>query len=77
MGAEELDVGLLTSELLDGVFACSKSGEIMFSNPAFARMLGFRHEAMKAKNIAKDIVERDLVWRARVSLLEQGSPIHD
>jgi PAS domain S-box-containing protein len=77
MGAEELDVGLLTSELLDGVFACSKSGEIMFSNPAFARMLGFRHEAMKAKNIAKDIVERDLEWRALVSLLEQGSPIHD
>ena len=77
MGADELDVGLLTSELLDGVFACSKSGEIMFSNPAFARMLGFKHETMKAKNIAKDIVERDLEWRALVSLLEQGSPIHD
>ena len=77
MSAEKLDVELLTSELLDGIFVCRKSGEILFSNPAFARMLGYRHESMGARNVAKEVVDRDLEWKALVSLLEQGSPIHD
>ena len=77
MGAERLDTEMLTSELLDGIFVCGKSGEILFSNPAFAHMLGYKHEAMSTRNVLKDIVDRDLEWRALVSLLEQGSPIHD
>lgn len=77
MSADKLDMELLTTELLDGIFVCGKTGEIIFSNPAFARMLGYKHETMRSRNISKDIVERDLEWRALVSLLEQGSPIHD
>ncbi len=77
MSADRLDTELLASELLDGIFVCRKSGEILFSNPAFARMLGQKHDVMGSRNIAKDVVDRDLEWRALVSLLEQGSPIHD
>ncbi|MDQ1372609.1 MAG: hypothetical protein QG582_1527 [Candidatus Thermoplasmatota archaeon] len=77
MGAEKWDTERLASALLDGIFVCDKSGDISYSNPAFARMLGYKHESMGARNVLRDVVERDLEWRALVSLLEQGSPIHD
>jgi PAS domain S-box-containing protein len=77
MGSGHVDTETLASALLDGVFVCDKSGNILFSNPAFARMVGHKPDAIATRNIAKDIVDRELEWKALVSLLEQGSPIHD
>jgi PAS domain S-box-containing protein len=73
----EVDKGLILSELLDGIFICKKSGEVVYSNPVFAKMLGYSSEAISAKNLAKEIIERELEWKALVSLLEQGSVIQD
>ncbi len=77
MSTDGIDLESLAAGLLDGIFVCGKSGEMIYCNPAFASMLGHRHEAMLSKNVAKEVVDRDLEWRALVSLMEQGSPIHD
>ena len=77
MNADKMDMGLLASELLDGVFVCDKSGQIIYSNPALARMLAYKPDELMRKSIAKDISDRELEWRAMISLLEQGSLIMD
>ncbi len=61
----------------DGVFVCTKDGDILYSNPAFPSILGFAPDELKDKNVAKDLVERNLEWRAMISLLEQGSLVED
>lgn len=73
----KVDMDLLFDELLDGVFICRKSGELIYANPTFSRSLGYSEEDMASKNIGKDIVARELEWQALTSLLEQGSPIMD
>jgi len=72
-----IDKESLVTEFLDGVFVCTKDGEILYSNPAFGRSLGYSQEKLAEKNLAKDLVERALEWKALVSLLEQGSLIRD
>jgi len=67
----------LLEELSDGVFVCSKEGEILYSNPAFARILGCNSRTIREMNLADDFVDRKLEWRAVVSLLEQGGIIQD
>ncbi len=56
---------------------CDKDGNIAYFNPAFANTLGYREEQVKQKNIARDIIERVLEWKAMVSLLEQGGMVED
>ncbi len=68
---------MIFKELLDGVFICKKSGELLYANPAFSRNLGYSEEDMASKDICKDIVDRELEWQALISLMEQGSPIMD
>jgi PAS domain S-box-containing protein len=63
--------------LQDGVIVCTMEGEILESNPAFSEILGYKAEDIRNKNLARDIVERTLEWKALVSLLEQGSLISD
>ena len=58
----------LLAGLSDGVFVCTKDGEILYSNPAFSSILGYAPDELKDKNIAKDLVERNLEWRAMTSL---------
>ncbi len=72
-----IDMVALLQELSDGVFVCSKEGDILYSNPAFARILGCSSNAIREMNIANDFVDRKLEWRALVSLLEQGGIIQD
>jgi len=72
-----IELGALLQELSDGVFVCSKEGEILYSNPALARILGCNANKMGEMNLAKDFVERKLEWQALVSLLEQGGIIQD
>ncbi len=72
-----IDADVLFKELLDGVFICGKSGELLYANPAFCRSLGYTEEDMASKNVGKDIVTRELEWQALTSLMEQGSPIAD
>lgn len=67
----------LLAGLSDGVFVCTKDGHILYSNPAFSSILGYGPDELKDKNIAKDLVERNLEWRAMISLLEQGSLVED
>jgi PAS domain S-box-containing protein len=67
----------LIDALLDGVFICTKSGEITFANPAFAQMLRYSQEEILSRNFPRDLVSKDLEWRALASLLDQGSPICD
>ncbi|MBU0623485.1 MAG: GAF domain-containing protein [Candidatus Thermoplasmatota archaeon] len=67
----------LLAVLSDGVFVCTKDGDILYSNPAFSSILGYAPDELKDKNIAKDLVERNLEWRAMISLLEQGSLVED
>jgi PAS domain S-box-containing protein len=67
----------LLAVLSDGVFVCTKEGVILYSNPAFSNILGYAPDELKDKNIAKDLAERDLEWRAMISLLEQGSLVED
>jgi PAS domain S-box-containing protein len=73
----QIDMGLLFKELLDGVFVCRKSGELLYVNPAFGRILGLPEEKVASKRMGKDIVDRELEWQALTSLMEQGSPIMD
>lgn len=56
---------------------CGKTGEILYSNPAMARILGISSHGIREANLARDFVERDLEWKALVSLLEQGGIIQD
>jgi PAS domain S-box-containing protein len=72
-----IDAVALLQELSDGVFVCSKEGEILYSNPALARILGVSSRAIGEMNLAKDFVDRKLEWQALVSLLEQGGIIQD
>ncbi len=74
---QEIDKNILTENILDGIFISSKSGEILYSNQAFATITGHPKSKIVTMNICKGIVDRELEWRALVSLLEQGSPIQD
>ena len=72
-----IDIESLLRELVDGVFLSTKDGQIIYSNPTFATMLGYKDSEIKGKNLAMDLVERNLEWKALVSLVEQGSLIAD
>ena len=72
-----IDVDSLLRELTDGVFVCTKDGGMLFCNPAFATMLGYKANDITTKNVSTDLVERNLEWKALVSLVEQGSLIAD
>jgi PAS domain S-box-containing protein len=73
----KIDKDLLFEELIDGVFVCRKSGEILHVNPAFASILGYPDKTVRELNMGRDIVDRQLEWQALTSLMEQGSPILD
>jgi PAS domain S-box-containing protein len=73
----KIDMDLLLRELLDGVFVCRKSGEILHVNPAFGSILGYSEKDVVSLNVGKDLVDRELEWQALTSLMEQGSPILD
>jgi len=73
----EIDKGSLLEGLSDAVFVCKKDGDLLYCNRTLGTMLGFRGDEIMGKNLAKDVVQRDLEWKALVSLLEQGSPILD
>jgi PAS domain S-box-containing protein len=72
-----IDKELILKQLVDGVFVCTKEGNLVYSNPAFARTLGYDDDKIKTRNIEKHLIDRNLDWRALVSLLEQGSYISD
>src|SRR4030042_420002 len=72
-----IDKELLVSSLQDGVFVCKKTGELLCFNPVMAKMLGYPADRCASRNRAKDLAERELEWRALISLIEQGSPIAD
>ena len=69
-------VELLTG-LSDGIVVCTKEGDIVYSNPAFARILGRSQDDIKTMNLAKDLVDRNIEWKAMVSLLDQGGLVED
>jgi PAS domain S-box-containing protein len=69
-------VELLTG-LSDGIVVCTKEGDIVYSNPAFSRILGRSHDDIKTTNLAKDLVDRNIEWKAMVSLLDQGGLVED
>jgi PAS domain S-box-containing protein len=73
----QIDPESLLRQLSDGVLVCRKDGELLYSNPAFARALGYSDEEIKKKNVGKDLVGRNLEWQALVSLLEQGGVCED
>jgi len=73
----EIPADTLIDDLLDGVFVCTRSGDLVFANPAFAQMLRYSREDMLSKSLPRDLVTKDLEWRALASLLDQGSPICD
>jgi PAS domain S-box-containing protein len=75
--APVIDKDKLLAELSDGIVVCTKEGDIVYSNPAFARILEQSHDKIKTKNLAKDLVERSIEWKAMVSLLEQGGLVED
>ena len=77
MTSPSIDTLEIIEEILDGVFVCSKDGELLYSNQSFASILGYRPEDIKKFNVAKDIVDRNIEWQALISLLEQGSIIAD
>jgi PAS domain S-box-containing protein len=72
-----IDLESLLKEFIDGVFVCTKEGDIIYSNPAFASMLGYKEADVKGRNVGKDLVERNLEWKALTSLIDQGSIIAD
>ncbi len=75
--APQVQAESLLKQLSDGVLVCAKDGEVLYLNPAFARLLGFSEEDILKKNVAKDLVERGLDWQALVSLLDQGGTCED
>jgi PAS domain S-box-containing protein len=72
-----IDSESLLKDLTDGVFVCTKEGDLLRANPALAAILGYRPTDILKKNFGKDLVERNLEWKALISLLEQGSIISD
>jgi PAS domain S-box-containing protein len=72
-----IDSESLLKDLTDGVFVCTKEGDLLRANPALAAILGYRPADILKKNFGKDLVERNLEWKALISLLEQGSIISD
>jgi PAS domain S-box-containing protein len=75
--ASPVDFGQLVGTLSDGVLVCSKEGEIFYSNQAFATAVGRTVAELQNLNLAKDVIERNLEWRAMTSLLEQGGLVED
>jgi PAS domain S-box-containing protein len=71
------DSDTIVAEIKDGVFLCTKEGQIIQTNAAFADLFGLDRNEMKSRNLSKDLVERPLDWAALVSLLDQGSVILD
>ncbi|MEM2892436.1 MAG: GAF domain-containing protein [Thermoplasmata archaeon] len=67
----------LLDELNDGVFVATEDGSLLYANAAFAAIVGCKPDSVLATNIAKDIIERPLEWKALVSMLEQGSLVAD
>jgi len=76
-GAPDIPADTLVDALLDGVFVCTRSGDIVLANPAFAQMLRYSQEEILSKSLPRDLVSKDLEWKALSSLLDQGSPICD
>jgi len=72
-----VDFEPLVGALSDGVLVCSKEGDILYSNEAFARAVGRTEAEVSKMNIARDIVDRVLEWKAMISLLEQGGVVED
>ncbi|UCE81399.1 MAG: GAF domain-containing protein [Methanobacteriota archaeon] len=72
-----IEMDALFKELVDGVFVCSKSGELVYANPAFGKILGYSEDKVPIKNVANDVVDRELEWHALTSLMDQGSAIRD
>ncbi|HEX9908792.1 MAG TPA: GAF domain-containing protein [Thermoplasmata archaeon] len=72
-----IDKETLLSVLQDGVFVCSKEGDLIYANDAMAAAMGCSIEEILRKNIVKDLVDRNLEWRALISLLDQGTTISD
>ena len=75
--APQVQAESLLQQLSDGVLVCKKDGEILYFNPALARTLGYTEADVLKKNVAKDLVDRNLDWQALVSLLEQGGTCVD
>lgn len=75
--ASPVDFGQLVEALSDGVLVCSKEGDIVYSNLAFAMAVGRTQAELRDANLAKDVIERSLEWKAMVSLLEQGGLVED
>jgi len=73
----ELEKDSLLRVLSDGVFVCSKEGDLLYSNPAFSKILGYSEKEIAGKNLGKDLVERNLEWKALLSLMEQGGVVED
>jgi PAS domain S-box-containing protein len=72
-----IDKDALVERMLDGVVVCRPTGEIVYYNPVFERILGYRKGDLKDKDLSKEVVYRELEWKALISLIEQGSPIED
>jgi len=77
LNESQIDTQSLLAALNDGVFIATADGALLFANPAFASILGYKPDSVMGKNLGKDIIDRQLEWRALVSLLEQGSLIMD
>ena len=73
----KIDMDSVFAELLDGVFVCRKSGEILYANPALGDILGYSEKDIASLNFGKNLVDRELEWQALTSLMDQGSPITD
>lgn len=73
----ELEKESLLRVLSDGIFVCSKEGDLLYSNPAFSTILGYSEKEIVTKNLGKDLVERNLEWKALLSLMEQGGIVED
>jgi len=72
-----IDTKSLLKEFIDGVFVCTREGEVVYCNPAFASILGYKEDDIKRLNIGRDLVERNIEWKALTSLIDQGSLIAD
>lgn len=73
----ELERESLLKVLTDGIFVCNREGDLLYSNPAFARILGYSEKEIAGKNLGKDLIDRNLDWKALLSLMEQGGVVED
>ena len=73
----ELDKDSLLKELSDAVLVSTKEGNLLYFNPSFPKILGYSKETIEKKNLAIDLVDRDLEWKALISLMEQGGIVQD